>query len=135
MKHIKTYEGFKTPNKEIFDTMKDILLDLEDDGYHVSFSNSDGVNLNRLAFIPPLKDMIVTVCTWHGSMDNWRESIKSFEYSEIKDVFYRLIVYMMSEGYGFKISFSEVESNWVVVDDAITNGIEGKHDYYRILFI
>ena len=98
MKHLKTFKIFETIGyseltDEMWNEISDILLELKDDGFVVSQDISDVKKVsNKLC-----NDVIEIVVN--------KSSMSDFSYSEIEDVFRRLIDYLEPYGWNYSILY------------------------------
>jgi len=104
MKHIKTFRLFESLDlnsewsqsvltDEVWSDISDILLELEDDGFVVTKHLSDYKKVsNKLC-----EDVIEIVVN--------KESLKNFNYEEVKDTFMRLIDYLEPYGWNYSILY------------------------------
>ena len=98
MKHLKTFKIFETIGyseltDEMFNEISDILLELKDDGFIVSQHISDVERVsNKLCH-----DVVEIVVN--------KSSMSDFSYSEVEDVFKRLIDYLGPYGWNYSILY------------------------------
>jgi hypothetical protein len=98
MKYLKTYKIFETIGyseltDDMWNNISDILLELEDDGFVVSQDISDVEQVsNKLC-----QDVVEIVVN--------KTSMSDFSYSEIEDVFRRLIDYLGPYGWNYSILY------------------------------
>ena len=98
MKYLKTFKIFETIGyseltDEMWNEISDILLELKDDGFVVSQDISDVKKVsNKLC-----NDVIEIVVN--------KNSMSDFSYSEIEDVFRRLIDYLEPYGWNYSILY------------------------------
>jgi len=98
MKHLKSFKIFETIGyseltDEMWNEISDILLELQDDGFVVSQDISDVEQVsNKLC-----NDVVEIVVN--------KTSMSDFSYSEIEDVFRRLIDYLKPYGWNYSILY------------------------------
>jgi hypothetical protein len=104
MKHLKTFRLFDSLDlnsewsqsvltDEVWSDISDILLELEDDGFVATKHLSDYKKVsNKLC-----EDVIEIVVN--------KESLKNFNYEEVKDTFMRLIDYLEPYGWNYSILY------------------------------
>jgi hypothetical protein len=104
MKHIRTFRLFESLDlnsewsqsvltDEVWSDISDILLELEDDGFVATKHLSDYKKVsNKLC-----EDVIEIVVN--------KESLKNFNYEEVKDTFMRLIDYLEPYGWNYSILY------------------------------
>ena len=97
MKYIKSHKIFESISEELED-LKDICLEMEDDGFNVSFNSSlDDVDRHLLGF-----DGIQIIISNHVT---WSHQNTQFEYSKISETLERIISYIVPLGYNYNIEF------------------------------
>jgi hypothetical protein len=98
MKHLKTFKIFETIGyseltDEMWNEISDILLELKDDGFVVSQHISDVEKVsNKLCH-----DVVEIVVN--------KSSVSDFSYTEVEDVFKRLIDYLEPYGWNYSILY------------------------------
>ena len=98
MKHLKTFKIFETIGyseltDEMWNEISDILLELKDDGFVVSQDISDVEKVsNKLCH-----DVVEIVVN--------KSSVSDFSYTEVEDVFRRLIDYLEPYGWNYSILY------------------------------
>lgn len=98
MKHLKTFKIFETIGyseltDEMWNEISDILLELKDDGFVVSQHISDVEKVsNKLCH-----DVVKIVVN--------KSSVSDFSYTEVEDVFKRLIDYLEPYGWNYSILY------------------------------
>ena len=104
MKHIRTFRLFESLDlnsewsqsvltDEVWSDISDILLELEDDGFVATKHLSDYKKVsNKLC-----EDVIEIVVN--------KESLKNFNYEQVKDTFMRLIDYLEPYGWNYSILY------------------------------
>jgi hypothetical protein len=98
MKHLKTFKIFETIGyseltDEMWNEISDILLELKDDGFVVSQHISDVKKVsNKLCH-----DVVEIVVN--------KSSVSDFSYTEVEDVFKRLIDYLEPYGWNYSILY------------------------------
>jgi hypothetical protein len=98
MKHLKTFKIFETIGyseltDEMWNEISDILLELKDDGFVVSQHISDVKKVsNKLCH-----DVVEIVVN--------KSSVSDFSYTEVEDVFRRLIDYLEPYGWNYSILY------------------------------
>lgn len=104
MKHITTYQLYESSsNDEIISTLKDIALDIEDDGYSVYAGLTGSTFNNELNTNPYLAVYIDKIRSYKTEEGYDRISFIPFDSFDIINYINRIISYMDSEGFETKI--------------------------------
>ncbi len=94
MKYIKQFEAFEDSNevKDMIDIIRDICIELKDDGYMVFVSSQNDADKKKI---------VINVCRRSGGAHS--TMYDAFEYIEVKEVFARIIDYMSSQSSVYEI--------------------------------